>query len=430
MLYVTFALSVLTGGIAVGTQPVEFNEKSYDELYISTESGVRAILKEKGTVLKFFPDQLIPQDFPQELSELGVNIDGILKTDLSVTGGEKPRSLLLQQGLVPGYDCVPYGYSVRLPDSPGPLKSPGLSDFHLALPTTITPLRIRPSLEWRKVASDEEPSIIFLEDEIHVTTQDGVECQICPVQEEEETDGLRLTILKAPYVESFVKSHEMVVDLENIKAIPPFLGHYLENLGIQIRKITSLYCNETVRKIGGAAFSNFYSLRTIHVPPTLTTVESFSFAHTGILDLDLSGLPNLVAIGRYAFTDTPIRSVIWPPALVQIGAYAFSHCLLEHVSAFPQSLTKVGAHAFSDNPDLKELVFMGEELTISSWAFLGNKNLSTLYFPYAKSLFVASSSISWIEPLLKTVKRITIVYDGNMKKEYNKKDRVFIYERP
>lgn len=436
----TACAALLLGGkgqAAIEPQKVQSETELQDVLYITTKSGVRALLKDHGETLTFLPDQRIPQDFSEELADLGIDLNKILQSDLTVEEGDAPRELVCGQRLLPGYEIYPWAPEPISQVLPGSLpKLPKLPNFTLAPSSVTIPFEKESedsskynSWGWRQIGSDEEPSIVFLDDEVNFTTSDGVRCRLCPIQEEDDKDGLRLMIL-TPRVERFVSPHGMPLDLEEVRTIPAFFGNHLKELGIDIQKITSISFKNFFQEIGGAAFSNFSHLRAVYWPSELRTIGVSSFSYTGLMDLDLSHLRQLTTICRHAFKETPLRSILWSPALRRIGACAFSRCLLERVSAFPDSFTTLGCRAFSENSELTDLIFLGENITIDSWAFFGNTNLDTLHFPYVQSLSIANSSRFWFERSLGKAKKLNLAFEEKMQRSCHSKDRVYTYERP
>lgn len=407
------------------------SEEDLKGLCITTESGVQALLEEGGRTLRFFPDQLVPLCFSQELADLGIDVERIHKTDLTVTHGHAPKGLLWEAEFAFAQYAIVSSWPKEENACIGsPAKNPSLADFAFIAP--ILSVRDKPvkfnALGWREISSDDEPSITFLGGEVVFTLDRTIPCKLSLVQEDDLRNGLRLTILQTPPLEDSFEPFEGLDRPKGPNHVPPFFGKTLEKLGINTQKVTSVYLEGPIQEIGAEAFSHFCGLKTVYFPPSLRKIGPFSFAHTGLMDLDLSAAFGLTTIGRGAFEDTPLRTINWSPVLVQIGANAFSHCLLERVSPLPESVSIIGYRSFSDNPDLETLTFEGEEVMIASWAFVEDRNLGELCFPYARNLCIADSALSWPDPTRGGTKTVKVICSSDLKKRHDEAACTCFYE--
>ncbi len=93
-----------------------------------------------------------------------------------------------------------------------------------------------------------------------------------------------------------------------------------------------------------------------------------------IKKLDLTQAVNLRKIEDYAFSESPLISVLFNDGLETIGEDAFSSCQLENID-LPKSLTTIGAYAFDENP-LKNVTILGNITSLGDSAFGSIENLT------------------------------------------------------
>ena len=93
-----------------------------------------------------------------------------------------------------------------------------------------------------------------------------------------------------------------------------------------------------------------------------------------IKKLDLTQAVNLREIEDYAFSESPLISVLFNDGLETIGEDAFSSCQLENID-LPKSLTTIGASAFDENP-LKNVTILDNITSLGNYAFGNIENLT------------------------------------------------------
>ena len=101
-----------------------------------------------------------------------------------------------------------------------------------------------------------------------------------------------------------------------------------------------------VRRIENNAFFLCYDIAEINMPNTVTSIGDRAFGGSSLNSLKLSASPT--DIGKGAFSEVPIESIILPNSLKTIGDHAFWGCSLCSLK-IPASVTAIGEAAFARN---------------------------------------------------------------------------------
>lgn len=123
-------------------------------------------------------------------------------------------------------------------------------------------------------------------------------------------------------------------------------------------------------KIGSRVFYSL-QIRELHLPETLTSIDSYSFSHFEQLE-ELVLPDSIVFVGYRAFKEcTSLKSVKLPAHLKEITEGMFCRCTaLEHVE-MPAELERIERYAFLDCPNLKYVELPDTVKDISPDAFVG-----------------------------------------------------------
>ncbi|MEI3021823.1 MAG: leucine-rich repeat protein [Prevotellaceae bacterium] len=133
---------------------------------------------------------------------------------------------------------------------------------------------------------------------------------------------------------------------------------------------------EGVRIICDNAFENCYSLSSVVLPDSVTSIGVWAFS--GCSDLADIIIPDGVTfIGDYAFMGCSLSSVVIPDGVTFIGDYAFSCCSLSSI-VIPDSVTSIGDHAFEDCFSLTGIVIPDGVTSIRDGAFASCRSLSNI----------------------------------------------------
>ena len=168
----------------------------------------------------------------------------------------------------------------------------------------------------------------------------------------------------------------------------------------------------TVTAIGGGAFAGDYSLTSVKIPSTVTTIDESAFAGSGLTNVtipygvtnigegafgDCNSLTNAVIpesvtiIGQGAFVDTALFSVTIPSSVKNMeGAFSdcgdltnvvislgisslqtdvFAACYSLPSVIIPSSVTNITDNAFEGCPSLTQVYFMGNAPAVDNTAF-------------------------------------------------------------
>ena len=133
---------------------------------------------------------------------------------------------------------------------------------------------------------------------------------------------------------------------------------------------------EGVRIICDNAFENCYSLSSVVLPDSVTSIGAWAFS--GCSDLADIIIPDGVTfIGDYAFMGCSLSSVVIPDGVTFIGDYAFACCSLSSI-VIPDSVTSIGDHAFEDCFSLTGIVIPDGVTSIGDGAFASCRSLSNI----------------------------------------------------
>lgn len=134
--------------------------------------------------------------------------------------------------------------------------------------------------------------------------------------------------------------------------------------------ITSVTIPESVKKIGGAAFSGS-GLTSIELPSSVTEMGNSAFYSCA--NLTSANLTNakLTKIANYTFEDcSSLKTINIPESVKEIGKYAFKNSGLVSVT-IPKNVNSIGEYAFSNSKELKYATINDNTCEIGKKAFSG-----------------------------------------------------------
>lgn len=185
--------------------------------------------------------------------------------------------------------------------------------------------------------------------------------------------------------------------------------------------LTSIKLPNNVKKIGKSAFSGCSSLTTINIPNNVTYLGEFAF--TDCSSLKAITIPNgITSIGRHVFSGcTSLSSVVIPSSITSIGNYAFKNCSLLTSVKIPGSVTEIGEFAFADCSSLSSLTISNGVKSISVYAFEYCSSLKTVTIPNSVTnisygAFVGCASLETVYFHTETQKKeFANIFDSSMK---------------
>ncbi|MBQ8291547.1 MAG: leucine-rich repeat protein [Clostridia bacterium] len=140
--------------------------------------------------------------------------------------------------------------------------------------------------------------------------------------------------------------------------------------------IQSVELGTGVTALTSLEFFGCEDLKTLEIPAHVVLIGGAAFANTGLTEVTFATDSELVSITGGAFAgNTALQSIEIPASVVTIGGKAFSEIevLFNGEKIFTEN-TDLYWVQFAENAHLQE---------IGANAFLGNKNLQTLYLPHS-----------------------------------------------
>ena len=145
--------------------------------------------------------------------------------------------------------------------------------------------------------------------------------------------------------------------------------------------LSSITIPNSVTSIGWYAFSYCNSLSSIVIPNSVTNIEESTFQ--GCSKLSSITIPNSVtSIGREAFSGCDsLSSIVIPNSVTSIGKFAFERCSSLSSIVIPNSVTSIGDRAFLECYSLSSIVIPNSVTSIGGGTFLGCRKLSSITIP-------------------------------------------------
>jgi hypothetical protein len=144
----------------------------------------------------------------------------------------------------------------------------------------------------------------------------------------------------------------------------------------QSSSLSSVVIPNSVTSIKRYAFS-FTKLTNVNLPTSISTITDQSFAYTLITSIVIPDSVRTIELG--AFTDTPLNSITFSKNISEIGSIAFRNTKLVNV-VLPDSVKKLGSNVFSSNPYLQSVSLPEGLETIGIPSFESNYSLNKVIF--------------------------------------------------
>ena len=157
----------------------------------------------------------------------------------------------------------------------------------------------------------------------------------------------------------------------------------LFNSNEDLTKGTKLVIDNSITKIGTAAFADCENLEFIIIPESVISIGESSFECSGITSIVI---PNSVTtIGYGAFNSCEnLTEVVLSNKVTKIEDETFSNCLNLEKVEFQKGLTVIGANAFNYS-GLENIVLPETVSIVGEGAFSGNENLASVTIPKSVS---------------------------------------------
>ena len=175
---------------------------------------------------------------------------------------------------------------------------------------------------------------------------------------------------------------------EDVEHIPAYLCYGMKN-------ITSINIPNSVKSVGGSAFSGCSKLTKVQISSiaawcAISFNSQYSNPLTSAHHLYLKNaevtnvtVPNgITTIGNYVFSGgSNITKITIPNGITSIGDYAFSECSSLVSITIPNGITSIGDYAFSECSSLVSFTIPERVASIGDWAFFGCSGLTSITIP-------------------------------------------------
>lgn len=119
-----------------------------------------------------------------------------------------------------------------------------------------------------------------------------------------------------------------------------------ENLCSKLKNLTSVVLPESLKEIGGSAFS-YTGLKSVHIPDRVKSIESYVFEGCEALKEAVMG-KEINYIGYSAFNScSALENIVIPENVDSIAGFAFSDCSALTSIVIPDNVEVIDDHAFS-----------------------------------------------------------------------------------
>ncbi len=152
--------------------------------------------------------------------------------------------------------------------------------------------------------------------------------------------------------------------------------------------------SEGITEIGKEAFAYCGSLKSVHLPQSLKTIDEYAFAHSALEDIRFPD--TMERIGAFAFQRTNLTELVLPEGITAIEQGTFCGCYWLESITFPSTLREI----CDAEPITEE--FDGEEVINYYGAFGGCDALQNLVIPGHVKV-IGSYAFTDIAPLTEVV---------------------------
>ena len=131
-----------------------------------------------------------------------------------------------------------------------------------------------------------------------------------------------------------------------------------------------------VTHIGDYAFQNNYSLTSIEIPESVTSIGNCAFQSCGLTSIAIPESVTSIGYGTFEYCSN-LTSVVIPNSVTSIESRTFAGAGLTSVE-FPNSVTSIGQESFSGCQNLTSVEIPNSLTSIGNGAFSNCENLSSI----------------------------------------------------
>ena len=160
----------------------------------------------------------------------------------------------------------------------------------------------------------------------------------------------------------------------SVKTIGDYAFLYCSNL-------TSITIPNSLKTIGYGAFDECSSLNSVTIPNSVTTIGDYAFySCKSLKSITIPNSVKTIGVATFAYCED-LNSVTIPNSVTTIGDSAFYSCKSLTSVTIPNSVTTIGGSAFSGCTSLKSVTIPDSVKTIGEYAFLYCSNLTSVTIP-------------------------------------------------
>ena len=163
--------------------------------------------------------------------------------------------------------------------------------------------------------------------------------------------------------------------------IPDSVSAIGSNAFYNCTSLASITIPDSVTSIGNSAFGSCTSLTSVIIPDSVTSIASATFSNcTSLISVSI---PNKVtSIGYNAFYNcTLLASITIPNSVTSIGNCAFQKCTSLTSVSIPDNITSIGSGTFSNCTSLISVSIPNKVTSIKDNVFFGCSSLRNVLIP-------------------------------------------------
>ena len=143
--------------------------------------------------------------------------------------------------------------------------------------------------------------------------------------------------------------------------------------------IPAMIEGKAVTSIGDSAFIHCYSLMSITIPDSVTSIGKRAFKFSALTSIAIPD--SVTSIGEEVFGATNLTSITIPDSVTSIGEAVFIGCHKLTSITIPDSVTSIGDYTFSDCRNLTSITIPDSVTSIGEGAFMDCTRLKTITIP-------------------------------------------------
>ena len=161
-----------------------------------------------------------------------------------------------------------------------------------------------------------------------------------------DSDSTNTNVTFTPSTDLSVGDHDVKVWISSGSGAVT-LGQNSSSTAVVGLKQTLLYAflNSDVTIINGYAFYYCYSLTSISIPSSVTSINDYTFYNCALPSISIPS--SVTSIGSYAFRGCYyLTSISIPSGVTIINSYVFQYCYGFPAISIPNGVTSIGSYAF------------------------------------------------------------------------------------